>query len=56
MVLILLQVQVLMLLKKGFPDAATQANPEGTTPANTDEAGQPEESNDSSGTINWENI
>ena len=39
--------------KKASPDAATQANPDGTTPAITVEAGQPEDSNDSSGTINW---
>ena len=38
--------------EKGFPDAATQANPDGTSPANTVKAGQPEESNDSRGTIN----
>ena len=42
--------------EKGFPDAATQANPDGSSPANTDEAGQPEKSYDSRGTINWENM
>ena len=36
-----------------IPDAVTQANTDDPTPANADEAGQPEESNDSSGTINW---
>ena len=38
------------------PDAALQATDDGTTPANADGAGQPEESNDSSGTINWEEL
>ena len=36
-----------------IPDAATHANTNGPIPANADEAGEPEESNDSSGTINW---
>ena len=39
--------------KRITPDAAPQANTDGTTPAIADDAEQPEESNDSSGTINW---
>ena len=33
-----------------------KTNPDGTTPANADDAEQPEESNDSSGTINWDDF
>ena len=56
MVLILLQAQILMLLLKQFLMMSPRTNPDGTTPANADDAEQPEESNDSSGTINWDDF
>ena len=42
-----------MLPRKHLLMQPPRQNPDGTTLANTDEARQPEESNDSSGTINW---
>ena len=45
------------VITRAIPDESPKANTDdGTTPANADDAEQPEESNDSSGTINWDDL